>query len=562
MNKYKFYLRLIFMAIIVMGMQACYEDKGNDKLHDINEVTITEGIKDEYYATVGQPLENIYPVTEGTLDGGSGEYTYEWIRFNLSGSPTHVVVSREQYLEDFIPPLPAGTYYLFYRVTDQKTGLQWNSKLFKVNLSSTIQTGILMMYEVAGETELVLLNNDAITNSFFIMPVSKAMLPTLGKPIEVVIYPDAHSPTFNAGTNNIPSLAVIVHTETGAYRLKHDDFSYQPEYDFKRMIQGEEPAGFKIEQIYPSDTKFSHQSLIRTNTNDVLYVYNNTGMGVNLPIYSLNYAVEEVPGLGYRKINISDKIAHSTNMRVFFDNDNKTFYYATATTQTSMRPCRDESFTGPVAGVEPFSLDSTNSELLYIDSRPHDGETARDKVYALLKNNDDSKLRLISFGLIYRSAPAQIKYLNRDVSDLPNMRNAVQYDISHNYNNLMIELIPLFFYRTDTEIWVYDMANNLPATKIYPLAGETLPANTKISFMNIIGGTTSVAGATGLGDKMMVFTYDETKPEDTCGTIEVFDITGLTGILKPTQYGPDGAKADMKWSGQFGKVVSADWKTK
>lgn len=554
MNKYKFYLRLIFMAVTVIGMQACYEDKGNYKLHDINEITI-EGIEDVYYLSVGEGL-TIRPKVEGTLEGGSGDYSYEWFRFGngVAKAPNHILMSTDQYLEDVVLPLASGTYNFFYRVTDNKTMVKWNSQVFKIALTSDAQTGILMMYEENGETRLSFLNYLAASSVFEVQEVKTSVLPALGKPIEVVTYNDKHSPKFSDATG----YAVVIHTETGAYRLKCDDFSYDSEfYNYKNLIQGVEPAGFGIERIYASDHKQSNMSYIRTNTGDIL-CYDATQSATYLPNYAIYVNSKAVAGEGYQRINVSDKIGFCFPSKVFFDTDAKSFYYTTTHGANVLLPCLDTDFAAPAATVTPFDLQNTKSELLYIDSRLSDGESGRDKFYALLENNDDSKIRLISFGITYRGGSVRAKYINDDLSDMPNIRNALQYDMNHANT---IGLVPLFFYRTDTEIYAYNMTDD-KSEKVYPLEGQTLPANTKISFMNIIGGSTSTSGAFNFIDKMMVFLYDETKPEGTCGSLEVYNITALTGALVMTQSGPDGAKVDMKWEGQFGKVISADWKSK
>lgn len=572
MNKYfKNYLRLTFIALSVLGMQACYEDKGNYNYRDINEITF-EGIDDSYTVELNGILPSIEPVITSSLINGSGDYKYEWLRHvsSIAGDkadsdPAIMKVAEGASLVGFKMPLnyAAGTYKFFFRVTDNNTGIRWDSKVFKVIVENKIKKGLLMMYEVDNETKMAFLNYEGTTDSTFsVMPVKTNALPALGKPISVNCFDDTHSPYL--GAPNSLQYAVLVHTESGLYRLNHTDLSYLDSYNYEHMIIGTKPAGFKIEQVYQSYTKTSstNRLLIRTSRtgddeiDDILY-YQKTGgvayiMGYTAPINR----VEE--GGVTKRVKLSDKFDQSSaaphGIRVFFDLEKGSFCFTNDGMYTlsyyNDAPGDDFDFNG-----------NTNCEPLVLLMRYNGGGSDPlyyGRVYSLLKNTVTSDINLVSF-----SSNPLTKHFSQPVysttggsANCQDIEKAEEYCITMSSNS---DFFPLFYYRTDKEIFVYNTQDQ-QTTKVYPLNDGILPANVKISHMRVlftIGTPTTV-----FQDNIAVFTYDGSKSPETCGSLEVFTIAPTYGTFTQARSGKKGAEVDMKWSGEFGKIISADWKNK
>lgn len=560
MNKYKYHLRLIFMALTVLGLQACYEDKGNYDYHEINELTF-RGIESEYLLRTGETL-TIHPEIEGTLDGGSGDYSYEWVRLGgsvvsssgVTSSVNEIVLESTQYLEDYRVPLVAGTYNFYYRVTDNATGVKWSSQLFKVILTNIVEKGILMMYEAGSETKLAFLNYAASTKKFNLMNLMTDEMPELGKPIAVHTYTDNHSPYISCPTTM--RYSILIHTETGAYNLSHIDFSYSytPSYNIDRLIIGNKPADFSIKQIYSGNGKASSNQLALRNNNDDLLFYQTGPASTLLMLYDIpiNRVLKPDPANPEEKIltriPISDKLEVYSSGRVYFDTESRSFCY-NAENVANMVYFEDSN-----DPEEPFKWNNTNSDLIYITSKSSIPTTpvTPGVFYALLKDITSGQLSLISF---QHSSARKKLWKQSEINDATNIKSAVEYEMCHTNNSLNI---PFFYYRTDKEIYLYDTSDKTHK-KIYPLNGETLPANVKISMMKILytGGVTAE-----FADHMAIFMYDETKPEASCGSLEVYSIADTAGTLTQAQSGLDNEKVDMKWSGLFGKIISADWKNK
>lgn len=527
-------------SFCILALASCFDDKGNYDYRNINEVTVT-GIEKIYNIMSGDRV-TIRPEISGTNDSGytEGDYAYEWARAYKPKDGELVVISTDKYLEDFIFPMPAGNHVVYYRVTDKKTGLQWTSEEFEVNISGAIGPGLFFMTETGGTVGLHHLNY--FDYEFELKHANIDVLPPLGDPIGVVCYPDRNSPKLYSGDEDLIPEAVCVMGTNGTYKLNPVDFSYAPEYeyDFWFIARGEKPEGQYYKKIIPAYNKYEGEAMILTNDGNVLY-YSRQGSYSVYPNFTSYVNYDEREGV----LPVSDAIgsaARSESGGIFFTKDTKTFYYHIE---------KGNIMSKYDVGMETrFKFNNTGSELLWIQSREHEN-SAKNKVYALMRTGD-GETRLASF---LHAGGEQAAYL--DLSGCPEIDSAVDYMMPQggSANN------EFFYYRTSQKIYVYNTAYETTSL-VYEAPSESSITYTRfLSFPSLLTmRPTDKEGNTPFIGSMAVFICEDTNPESG-GTVMLKSITAATGALTDTKYvNSAGNSVKVEMSG-FGRVISADWKS-
>src|SRR5215203_6859526 len=234
-------LNLFFLLFLTIALASCYKDLGNYDYTPINEVHF-EGIQEAYTATLGEPI-SITPVLKFSQDTGAdtSAYTYEWIGLRLDN-----VLPGEQKKEiartrnlDMVMTLPPAPYRVWYRVTDKKTGVQWQTE-FNLTVVTSIFEGWLVLNDVGGKARLDMVSfiNGQPKTVIDVLGTVGSKLPPQGAPKYVYTY------NFQPNTYGI-----YLSTETGTSRIHPETFDWDPTYDIKYEMLGNVPENFSTNAI-------------------------------------------------------------------------------------------------------------------------------------------------------------------------------------------------------------------------------------------------------------------------------------------------------------------------
>lgn len=141
-------------ALSALLFTGCYEDKGNYRYHEINELQV-ENLEKVYAVDVDDSLK-IFPKLKGTLYSDTTRFSYEW---QMDGN----VVAQSHDLRIKVDMLP-GYKYSRYVVTDKETGVKKYAE-FGVNVSSSTAGDLIMVLsKYQGRAELSYLRLDKPAN--------------------------------------------------------------------------------------------------------------------------------------------------------------------------------------------------------------------------------------------------------------------------------------------------------------------------------------------------------------------------------------------------------------
>lgn len=145
---------LLGSALSALLFAGCYDDEGNYRYRDINELEV-ENIEADYAVDVDDSLK-IFPTLKGTLYSDTTRFTYQW---EIGG----VTVGESHDLRIQVDMLP-GYKYSRYIVTDKETGVK-KYKEFGVNVSSSTAGDLIMVLsKYQGRAELSYLRLDKPAN--------------------------------------------------------------------------------------------------------------------------------------------------------------------------------------------------------------------------------------------------------------------------------------------------------------------------------------------------------------------------------------------------------------
>lgn len=116
------FIKYYLLSTVLLLSVGCFSDKGNYDYHEINEVTI-DNIESDYSVLKGIGTLHIEPTLDGTIFNGNDEnYSYKWTIDDR-------IISNEKNL-DFEVDLDKGKYYLYFRIMDNSSGVEWKKILF------------------------------------------------------------------------------------------------------------------------------------------------------------------------------------------------------------------------------------------------------------------------------------------------------------------------------------------------------------------------------------------------------------------------------------------------
>lgn len=524
MARYTILKYILCIALSVLCCQSCYDDKGNYDYADINEISF-EGLEEAYTIYTGEPI-TIKPVFKSTMPGNEADYTYEWVRMGIvidGRTYTDYVWSDLKEWDNFVPGLPGGTYNFYYRVKDNRTGVTWSSDPFTITIENDITTGFFILSDVnnVGRVDFVGNSRNQWSLKLDILTALGTVnnMPSLENPIGVACYHDENSPRMGAAPEE-GQYATVVLTRQGAYRLNPTNFTYEDIYDIRENFLGVLPSGFYAKGIYIENMPSSLGVLLLDNDNNLYFQYS-----AQAQLWTVGGNCNRLSD-GVTRINLAPVIfSIPFGGAVMFDNDKKSFMYKGSNdSYLSYYPEYNEAI---------FKYNNTGQDLVFLHGRFMESG-ALFTAYGILNDPATGEYNLASFEY-YGSQRSYTKLALADIA------NAKEFAMTFNVpsTNLYNEFL---YYRTDNKIYLYNIADG-DNRVVYEA-----PQGSKISKMKIINFGY-------LADHMMVFTYDESKPADSCGKLEVMTLRQTYGTLSVTE--EDGKK--LEWSG-FGKVIDADWK--
>ena len=522
MTRYTIFKYILCITLSVLCCQSCYDDKGNYSYTNINEISFSD-FEEKYTIRTGEPI-TIKPKLTSTLSGNENNYSYEWVclEITIDGQILRDYVwSDLKEWDNFQIGLPGGNYDFYYRVKDNETGITWSSDTFRIVIENDIAAGFFILSDVnnKGRLDFVSYYKQEWDLKLDILTNIGTEIPSLENPIGVECYPDANSPRMDATVGEGRYLTAIM-TKQGAYRINPTDFSYDELYNIRNNFVGIPPADFYVQEFFP-ETNSSPTVLLLSNDGSLYYYYNMWRMYWTVGVLANTIS----DGTRFR---VSPNIAvASYTGAVMYDMDKRSFLYKSYTASYgSYFQTTSETL---------FKFNNTGKDLIYLHARQTE-PTLNGVFYAVMKDPGTNEFFLGSFV----ATGAQRFYQNLNLTDLA---NAKEFAMTHNNGawNLYNEFI---YYRTDSKIYVYNTADYSNEV-VY-----TAPSGSKISKMRFIREG-------NFRDHLMVFTYDESKPADNCGKLEVMAIKQAYGTLSIAE---DNGKK-MEWTG-FGKVIDAEWKAR
>lgn len=155
----KKYINIISFLMIIVLIQACYKDKGNYDLTEINEISFQRNGSDTIKVNQFDSLK-VETIIKQTLGDDNTDLSYKWSIFNftppITGGANEVLADTKNL--KVICGLGPNTYTLLYTVTDNKTGVSAFKKYY-LQVSSAFSEGWMMIGEKStGTRDLHLLN--------------------------------------------------------------------------------------------------------------------------------------------------------------------------------------------------------------------------------------------------------------------------------------------------------------------------------------------------------------------------------------------------------------------
>ena len=143
------YITIGLITLLTGMLNSCYEDKGHYKYDWVQEIDLTDVLKD---TTVGRGnvLHIEVDLKKRLLDSENetevanpDDYTFEWKA--LTGEE-NVILGTDKDLTDTIWLASGNSYQVNYTVTEKKTGVSWISD-FKLNVVEGVKGGFIFMTE-------------------------------------------------------------------------------------------------------------------------------------------------------------------------------------------------------------------------------------------------------------------------------------------------------------------------------------------------------------------------------------------------------------------------------
>lgn len=544
----------IFVFSALMGtmlcLLSCADDEGNYDYKEINEIAF-DSIK-SVYIKYGEPI-TIKPVFKETIPyEEDGDYTYSWVVKDYRKYAALVWSNLKEW-DDFDTKLPSGNYTFYYRVKDNKTGITWISNDFQIYVENDISVGFFILSDVnnVGRLDIVNCSKDSFDLKLNILEKVGTELPSLEKPIGVACTYDNHSPYFNANNTtgeNFYMCAIL--TETGTYKLHPSTFLYEENYNMRSAILMNSALkdDFYIKKVFPSNG--ASVFLMQDNDNNVYYSCFTAGILPTAKAYLNSLSSGE-------RIDISPIMIHTGSVynSLMWDVKNQSFLrHSSSNNKYSAYFAESYEKKHEYKGDSLlFKYNKTGKDLVWLHYRSREyGVSGGAPLYCIMKDPTTSEF---FFGA-FISSGTQRYYRKLSLNDCPELDKAVDFAMTYQLGGVAYDYAAQFlFYRTDSKIYAYSITDNV-TSQIYPLAGDNSGYN-KISFFRFLRNCSAGGSTNPIRDRLVVCTYNESLPAESCGRMQIFKTDMQTAGL--SLYAHNGE--ELEWTG-FGKIIDLDWKSK
>lgn len=410
MNK----LYTILCGVLLLGVISCLKDQGTyGAKQDINEISIS-GIDTLYVVDAGKRTV-IRPDVAFSIDEtpDTANYSYKWVAAHMIGLTNAAkTVATTRDLDTVISNLDIGSHFMYYRVTDKRTGL-FQDKYFTLTLGSPDYEGWLTYCDTEdGKSRLDIISRRGPIDTLYrdVLSVVGSAFKTDGKPGFM---------TTNVNVMGIASgeLAVIIGTENKAAVLGRNSLQYLPANDLDKFFNVTVPI-----------TSYAGASFARKQEGGVLHLNGKHYLfGRRTITGPFNRTVVGGP-LFKASPFVAQNVTASAAGMIVFDEDSKTFFrYANGATCLAL----------PKGSLFDYNI---KMDLLWMEYVPYESG----QVFAVLKDATTKKVHLARFTL----AGAQVSF---DEITAPDIANAEHFAI-HPESGYII-------YNVGSKIYEYDFTN-------------------------------------------------------------------------------------------------------
>ena len=444
---------IISLAAVLL-LCACSQDQGNYDYITLDEPVVS-GLEDLDVFTLSRLQLN------PQIDGGefsSDEYSFEWMVLNQNSSADPVIIGTERNL-DYEVTLAPGSYFLYFTVTEIKTGLFWRKEI-QLTVSSSMSEGWMVLCSDNGRARLDIVSS--LTGETVPDVLKGNGMPQMNGPRKIQWLSDktdAASPYY-------------LLTDDGATRLGRDAFEWKPEYDFAYEVAVQDKlvpysitsAGFGKVIVSGIDAHYCEVMGI-----DGLY-----GSAVNK-----EYAVAPFVGANV----LATQVYAAVYLLYDIDNERFVAYCPLLATNDlgNLNPITSMEEMGQIAeGMAPgagvigtaFKDWPEGYELVYMENTRYDpGNAKMGLTYAMLSDGEGCHLYGIQLGDILRYADCTYVLGKGYYGDLSLCRDILHPGALYAFSSLK----SCMYYALNETVYRVDLSEN-PAREeaMFTLKGETI----------------------------------------------------------------------------------------
>ena len=249
-----------YIIAVIIATSACVEDKGNDFITPVNEISILD-IEESYSLISYSETLSIKPELEFSIDKVNDEaLEYRWIIKKTDIlTDEYTIIGAEKNLEYPVNIAP-GSYYVYLQVLDKETGIRWEQRCSLNALSQFIRGFYLFGNKENGSCGLDFVSMMAERDTTVIQDIFLNSLQLKGA-----------ENLFFTGHYNEERTALWMITESGSYSVDYS--SSLSEFDIREDITTDnlifptiavtEPM--KIIDVQPHAFGASNMNLSRSN---------------------------------------------------------------------------------------------------------------------------------------------------------------------------------------------------------------------------------------------------------------------------------------------------------
>lgn len=467
--------------LLVALLASCTKDKGNYNYQPINDITI-EGVDSFYLVDYGHRLQ-IRPKLTFSKDSQEdpANYTFEWIRntvVGFTGAPLKFADTRDL---DTLIKMNYGSYYMYYRVTDKRTGV-FKDAYFIIQVTAPSYEGWLLLCDLAnGNSRLDMVARRGSGDTLYrdILSTVKSSLSLTGTPSFVATANSAIPPS--NGT-----MSIFVATSDRGTSLGRDSMDYLPSYHLNNsMVNGIGVSNYTGAKAVLK----TYGGLMWAEGDLYAFDFNNIAGPVN------------TQDNGVAKFRASPYMAVSTSYTsVVFNEDNKTFL---------RHPYLNSScLTMPAGTLFNFS---TGKNLLYMDFTPYNGGEA----FAILEDAANSKRYLA------RMTVAGVQRYYAELNGT-GASSATNFAVSPTQGYL--------FYAVGSKIYEYDFSTG-KTILMKDYGTRKISLMQFLPFANVAATAANGAFYTNLSRKLIVCTYEESNLISS-GSMDLYTVPDINGPIE------------------------------